>query len=208
MKPVILATLLPVIFITTIFGCSHSDKIANNTTTPVATDYSQKNTLDSFSLNQKADEAILVDGKNQTLATITSEKSGKFKILDSAGKNIGYVVAKKDSWKLKNSEQNQELYTLKKQDDGDYKLKDAVNQEIYRIKVRDDNFEIETPDKKSFYQVITKAGKTSLMNTANKTSFSPKSDLSPIAVACFGFDVLTREQQAGLAFAVNSTGGK
>jgi len=30
--------------------------------------------------------------------------------------------------------------------------------------------------------------------------------LTPIAIACFGFDVLTREQKAALAYAVNDSG--
>ena len=52
-----------------------------------------------------------------------------------------------------------------------------------------------------------KDGKTSLINSSGNTVFSTRSEISPIAFACFGLDVLTREQQAGLAYAVNLTGG-
>ncbi len=161
-----------------------------------------------FSLKQQADGAKLVDGKNQELAKIKIEKAGKIKIQGSSDKVLGYIVTETGSWKLKNPEQNQDLYILKKQTDGNYQLKDAANKEIYVIKAQDEGFEIKTPDKKLVYQVKAKEGKTSLRDAANKTIFSTKSELSSIAFACFGFDVITREQQAALAYAVNLTGGK
>ncbi|MDF5718013.1 MAG: hypothetical protein PUP93_30150, partial [Rhizonema sp. NSF051] len=80
--------------------------------------------------------------------------------------------------------------------------------EIYRIKQRNGGWEIESQDKKLLYTVKVKEGKTSLTDPSEKTIFSIKSDLSPLAFACFGFDVLTREQQAALAYAVNISRGE
>jgi len=163
---------------------------------------------DLFALKQQGYGAKLVDGKNQELAKIKTDKPGQLKIENSSDKVLGYVLTEKDFWKLKNPEQKQDLYILKKQSDGDYKLQDAAKKEIYLIKAQDNGLEIQTPDKKLVYQVKVKEGKTSLRDADNKTIFSTKSEFSSIAFACFGFDVITREQQAGLAYAVNSKGGQ
>ena len=123
-------------------------------------------------------------------------------------KILGYIIYEKSSWRLSNPEQNQESYILKLQSDGDYKLEDSAKKQIYQIKAQAQGFEIQTPDKKLVYLVRVKENKISLRNADNNTIFSTKSELSPIAFTCFGFDVLTREQQAGLAYVVNLTGGK
>ena len=125
------------------------------------------------------------------------------KIKDSADRAIGYVVTDAQSWKIKDASQNQELYVLQRQSDGDYKLKSGANQEIYRIKKRKYGFEIETPAKQSLYKIKSKDGKISLKNPSGKTVLYVKSGLTPIAIACFGFDALSREQKAALAYAVN-----
>lgn len=216
-------TLLTLFLIATIIGCGNDKsgkEVANQSisqNTPVATNvaaqqekikFKTEGGADLFSLKQEADGAKLVDGKNQELARIKTDTSGKIKIKDAAEKVLGYVVAENSKWKLKDADQNKDLYIFRRQNDGDYKLEDAAKKEIYRVKARTDGFEIETPDKKSVYQIKVKNGKISLRREGGKTVFSTKSQLSPIAFTCFGFDVLTREQQAALAYAVNSTGGK
>ncbi|MBW4554756.1 MAG: hypothetical protein KME59_02225 [Trichormus sp. ATA11-4-KO1] len=163
---------------------------------------------DLFALKQQADGAKLVDGNDQELARIKADKSGKIKIKNASDKVLGYVVTAKGYWKLENPEQSQDLYILRRQNDGNYQLENAAKKEIYQIKTRKDGWGIETPDKKLVYQVRIKAGKTSLRNASANTVFSTKSEISPIAFTCFGLDVLTREQQAALAYAVNLTGGQ
>lgn len=225
-KTAILQTLLSVFFIASTFGCNSGDKPVIKASKPnvvqtaaapannevaANTDkikFKTEGGADLFALKQEVDGAKLVDGKNQELAKIKTDKPGQIKIENSSDKVLGYVVTGKDSWNLKKSDQKQDLYILKKQSNGNYKLQDAAKKEIYLIKTQDNGFEIETLDKKLVYQVKVKEGKTSLRDGANKTILSTKSELSSIAFACFGFDVITREQQAGLAYAVNSTGGK
>jgi hypothetical protein len=236
MQIVILRGLITFLFIFATFGCSNSAKSptdispANVSQTvppstavskPEVSPVAQKNNTatdkikfktaggsDLFSLKQKADGAKLVDGQNQELARIKADKPGKIKIKNAADQVLGYVVTKKGDWKLKNPEQTQDLYILRRQDDGDYKLEDAAKKEVYRIKAKNKGLEIITPDKQLVYQVKVKGDKISLRKASDQTIFYSKSGLSPIAFACFGFDVLTREQQAALAYAVNSTGGQ
>ncbi|MBW4641905.1 MAG: hypothetical protein KME23_02595 [Goleter apudmare HA4340-LM2] len=234
MKIAILQSLITVLFIVASFGCSNPKSTdtfipgvsqtvppTTDVSKPEATPVAQSNVTatdkikfktaggsDLFSLKQQADGTKLVDGQNQELARIKTDKPGKIKIKNVSEKVLGYVVTAKGSWKLKNPEQNQDLYILRRQNDGDYKLEDAAKKEVYRIRASNDGLKIETPDKQLVYQVKVKGDKTSLRKASAQTIFYTKSGLTPIAFACFGFDVLTREQQAALAYAVNSTGGQ
>ncbi|MFH7030872.1 MAG: hypothetical protein ACHBN1_37375 [Heteroscytonema crispum UTEX LB 1556] len=226
MKKVILI-FVTVVLIGAIFGCSSGNKSASDVSTPntqttsvnqgtpasnvaASTEKIKFKTAggsDLFSLKQVADGAKLVDANEKELARIKTDKPGKIKLKNADDKVLGYVVAEKGYWKVENPEQNKELYILRRQDDGNYKLEDGAKKEIYIINASKNGLEIGTPDKKLVYGVKVKEGKTSL-NASGKTVFSTKSNLSPIAFACFGFDVLTREQQAALAYAVNLTGGQ
>jgi hypothetical protein len=223
MNGIIFRSLVTLFLIATIIGCG-SNKSGNDVSnssvsqnSPVATNvaaqqekikFKTEGGTDLFSLKQEADGAKLLDGKNQELARIKTDTSGKIKIKNASEKVLGYVVTEQGYWKLKDANQSKDLYIFRRENNGDYKLEDAAKKEIYRVKARNDGFEIETPGKNSVYQIKVKNEKISLRRGAGKTVFSTKSQLSPIAFTCFGFDVLTREQQAALAYAVNLTGGK
>src|SRR6476469_4466678 len=170
--------------------------------------FKQENGTEAFVLKFMPDGAKLVDGKNQELARFNVDSQRKVKIKNAADQVLGYVVPENGYWKLENSDQSQELYVMRRQADGDYKLETGKNQPVYRIKARDYGFEIETPQKQSLYKVKVKEGKTSLRNANDQTVLSTKSNLAPIAIAPFGFDQLSREQQAALAYALNQAGGQ
>ena len=162
---------------------------------------------EAFALKPKEDGAKLVDANDKELARLNVDEGQKVKIKDAGDRVLGYVVPEENYWKIKNAEQTKELYILRRQDDGDYKLEDGANKEIYRIKKRDYGLEIETPTKQSLYKVKIKDDKTSLRDASDKTVLYTKSGIAPMAIASFGFDVLSREQKAALAYAVNRSGG-
>lgn len=170
--------------------------------------FKQENGTEAFVLKLMPDGAKLVDATNKELARLNVDSQQKIKIKNAADQVLGYVVPENDYWKLKNADQSQELYVMRRQADGDYKLETGTNQPIYRIKARDYGFEIETPEKQSLYKVKVKEGKVSLRNANDQTVLSTKSNLAPIAIAPFGFDQLSREQQAALAYALNQAGGQ
>ncbi len=163
---------------------------------------------EAFSLKAMSDGAKLVDAADQELARFNVDAQQKIKIKNAADQVLGYVVPEAGYWKLENAEQSQELYVLRQQDDGDFKLETGDNQPIYRIKKREYGFEIETPQKQSLYKVKVKEGKTSLRNAQDQTILSTRSSVRPEAIAVFGFDKLSPEQQAALAYAVNRSGGQ
>ncbi|MEA5582954.1 hypothetical protein VB620_16590 [Nodularia harveyana UHCC-0300] len=163
---------------------------------------------DLFSLKQKDNGIKLVDSNEQELARIRENTPGIMKIKNASEQVLGYLIREKGQWKLENPSRNLGLYTLKRHNNIHYTLEDAANKTIYEIKIQKGSWEINTADKNLVYQVNIKDGKTSLINSSATAIFYTKSAISPIAFACFGFDVLTREQQAALAYAVNLTGGK
>lgn len=192
---------------------SQTSPVAQNNSSSVVTNtekikFKQEGGAEDFALKPEADGAKLLDGKDKELARFNVDREGKVKIKNPADKVLGYVVTKGGYWKIENADQTKELYVLRRQNDGDYKLENGADQEIYRIKARDYGFEVESPDKQSLYKVKVKNGKTSLINAADKPVFSTKSQVNPAAIACFGFDVLSKEQKAALAYAVNRSGGK
>lgn len=180
----------------------------NTKTTLNTLKFKQGSGAEAFSLKVKADGAKLVDPANAELARITVDDGQKVKIKNAQDQPLGYVVKNGDHWKVEDAEQSKTLYVLRRQADGDYKLEDGQDQPIYRVKVRDYGFEIETPNKQSLYKVKVKEGKTSLRNAKDETMLSTKDAIAPIAFVAFGFDVLTPEQRAALAYAVNLTGGQ
>lgn len=161
---------------------------------------------DLFAVKQRPDGAKLVDAKEQELARIKTDESGVIKFKNAQDQVLGYVINSEGSWIVKNSEKK-DLYLLKRNKNNNYQLEDASQKLIYQITVNKTGLEIYTPDKKIVYQIRIKEDKISLRNASGSTVFSTKSNMSPIAFACFGLDALTREQQAALAYAVNLTGG-
>lgn len=161
----------------------------------------------AFDLKPQPDGAKWVDATNQEWLRLTIDATQKIKMKDRSDRVLGYVVPEAQSWKLKNADQRQELYQLRRQSDGDYKLETGADRLVYRIKVRNDGYEIQTADQKTLYKVKVKDGKRSLRSAAGQTVLYTKSEFAPAAIACFGFDVLSREQKAALAYTVNRSGG-
>ncbi|HEY9799186.1 MAG TPA: hypothetical protein V6D25_02420 [Leptolyngbyaceae cyanobacterium] len=219
MKRIFLNLLVSSLLLASIVGCSNQAPNAiatpDATATPVVANVETSDKIkfkteggsDLFSLKKEQDGAKLVDGKNQEIARIKADKAGKIKLKDAQDKVLGYVAVSQGNWKVENPDGKQDLYILSQQGNN-YQLTDGGKKEIYTIKSNEKGLEIARSDAGIVYQVRIKEGKISLRNPSGKTVFSTKSNISPIAFACFGFDVLTREQQAALAYAVNSTGGR
>ena len=168
----------------------------------------QNDDTELFSIKFQEDGAKLLDSANAELARFIVYESNKVKIKSATDEVLGYVVPSEGKWQVKNAEQDQNLYILRRQDDGDYKLDDGTNSTIYRVQVRAYGYEIETSEKQSLYAVKQKGPKISLDNVDAETVIFTKADVIPMAIAPFGFDVLTKEQQAALSYALTVSGGR
>ncbi|MEM8720529.1 MAG: hypothetical protein AAGE84_14695 [Cyanobacteria bacterium P01_G01_bin.39] len=165
-----------------------------------------ENGEEAFSLKPKENGIKIEDADGSEIARLTVDEQRKIKIKNAADKTLGYVVSKDKYWKIENSAQTEELYILRQQADGDYKLETEGNRQIYRIKRRDYGWEIETPQKESLYKVKAKENKIVLRDKNEATVIKTKSDIPLLAVACFGFDILTQKQQSALAYAIALAG--
>jgi hypothetical protein len=212
-----------VILVTAILGCSNNqsiNKISKDqiAPTPIQTtnvvDQTEKIKFrtefgaDLFALKQQANGAKLVDGNDEELAKMRENTPGKIKIKNNAEQVLGYVIREKGLWRLENQVSSASLYTLKRENAASYMLVDATNKPIYHITKQNNSWEVNTANKNLVYQVRIRDGKTSLRNSSATTVFYTRGKISPVAFACFGLDVLTREQQAALAYAVNLTAGE
>jgi len=142
-----------------------------------------------YSIKFRADGAKLVDDEERELARYNYSK-GKVKIKDADDNVLGYIVG--DAKKLKVEDASQEItfFKMQSQDDGDWKLEDRQDKLVYRIKKRDYGYELETPDKKRFRKVKSDQGKISLRDPNEKTIYSTKDDIKPLAVACLGCEMV------------------
>ncbi len=165
--------------------------------------FKQEGGDERFTLKYKSDGAKLEAASGDEIARLKVDPDNKVKIKDAKDTVLGFVVPTTGAWKIENAEQSEELYILRQQDDGDYKLETGKDEPVYRIKARDYGYEIESPDKASLYKIKNKKGKVSLRNADDQTVLYTKDNIDPIAIAPFGFDVLSQEQQAALAYAVS-----
>ncbi|WP_052128982.1 hypothetical protein [Neosynechococcus sphagnicola] len=161
-----------------------------------------------LTLKLLGDGGTLLNASEQELVRLQAEEGGKIKIKDTANQPLGYVISQSGTWTVKTADQSQALLILRRQPDGDYTLATGDNQPLYRINVRDDGLDIVTPDQRLRYQVIVNNDTISLRDHQGQTVLLTKAQILPLAIACFGFDRLSREQQAALAYGVNASGGR
>jgi hypothetical protein len=193
------------------FNVSNAPATISNTVQPAqATQkikFKREGGADAFSLKPAPDGAKLVDAAEKEIARF-NQTNNKIKIKNEADQVLGYIVIEAGYWKLENAEQTQELYILRRQEDGDYKLETGTDQAVYRIKKRDYGFEVETPNKESLYKIKIKDDKLVLRDASDQTKlYTKSSEFKPIALVCFGFDMLSLEQRAAFAYALNQSGG-
>jgi len=182
----------------------NSSPSVNNLTNKVK--FKLENGNEAFSLKPKDNGIKVESADGSEIARLTVDEERKIKIKDAADTTLGYVVSKDKYWKIENPEQTKELYILRQQTDGDYKLETGSDRQIYRLKRRDYGWEIETPQKESLYKVKTKDNKIVLRDKDEVTVIKTEANFSLLALACFGLDVLTQEQQSALAYAITLAG--
>jgi hypothetical protein len=144
----------------------------------------------------------LINGTGQTEATMTVSPDGKLITIASGTKTLGYVALfRADELKLEDSARK-ELFALKQEADGHYKLKDASGQTVYKIKIEQYGLKIEDAKQQTVYKVHRHEDKLSLKGLSTAVVLSTKAQVPPMALACFGFDSLSRPQRAALAYAL------
>ncbi|MEO1134897.1 MAG: hypothetical protein AAFX40_19625 [Cyanobacteria bacterium J06639_1] len=160
---------------------------------------------EALSVKPRDNGAKVVDGAENELVRLTID-GNKIKLKDAEDEVLGYVVVDSSKLKLTNADRSTDLFVVRLQEDGDYKLESGTDEFIYRIKQRDYGYEIESPDDRSLYKVKIKDGKLSLRDASDRTILSTRDELSPVAMTAFGFEVMSPEQQAAIAYALHLAG--
>jgi hypothetical protein len=179
-----------------------------NENSPQNIKFKYRQGTEAFTIKPRENGAKLEAADGKKLARFTKAGSGKFKIKNATDGISGYVTIEPGVWTLKNLEDNKVLYILRSQKDGTYKLETAANKEIYQVQVKESGWEIKTTENGLIYKIKDKDKKISLTNSKDEVLIYTKANILPIVVACFGFDILTKEQQAALAYAVNLSENK
>lgn len=151
----------------------------------------------------KPSGAKFIDNANGDLTQLILDENQNVQIRDAQNQTVGYVVAQGETWQIQPPQRSKALFTLEPQADGGFRLERSSGTALYQIRPIDQGYAITAADKQLLYTVTTQNGKTALKNPRGETLFSTQAEMSPIAIATFGFDAITPAQQAALAYAVN-----
>jgi hypothetical protein len=154
-----------------------------------------------FALAGTKHQGELVDGSEKVSFSVSAD--GKVIEIQSGGKSIGFVsMPNANEWKIKDATKR-ELYELKREADGHYKLKDGAGIELYKVKSESYGWKIKDKTDQAIYKVHNEDGKISLKSASGAMVAETKAGIPPIALACFGFDALSKPQKAALAYALS-----
>ncbi|NEO88118.1 MAG: hypothetical protein F6J87_28265 [Spirulina sp. SIO3F2] len=159
-----------------------------------------------FLIQPQVTGAQLVTAKGIQLAQFTFTDD-TIKLTNAIGQNVGQVVIYRDRWQLEASDQTGTIAILRRQAEGRYALETPTFQPLYRLQAHSSGLSLETPDQQVLYDVQTISNQKVLRNASGQSMLTSSGNVNALALACFGFDLLTRKQQAALAYAVHISAG-
>lgn len=146
------------------------------------------------------------DGGGNEIRKLSFKLSDDGRILkatDANGAVVTFVGISHHStlWELMDQQQRI-LFSLKYNDDrAVYKLRTPDGATVYKIRVEPYGLKIKNDNEIGLYKVRTEKNKVNLESAADgKTVLSADIHVPPIAVACFGMDILNQDQKAALAY--------
>lgn len=155
-------------------------------------------------LRIKENEATLESGAESFDLITNADQS--VQVEDAAGAALALVTTGDEQWVVGNANQPEESYVLRRFSDGNYQFETADGEAVYGIQERAYGFEITAPDETSLYQLRLKDERLVLRSAENQTVMVTRDALVPAAMLPFAFDVLSSEQQVGLAYAIHQSG--
>lgn len=159
-----------------------------------------------FYIRPRSNGIKLERAQGGTLANLIVDFQGKINLQTAAGSVLGRALGKDNYWHLEDGEETKILYILSQNTDGSYKLESGKKREIYRIVPAENNgWEIYTAEQEFIYKASTKNNKNILQDANGRTILTVDADFPLLAMACYGFEILDRSQQSGLAYAIGLT---
>jgi hypothetical protein len=163
----------------------------------------------TVSIRPAENGAELVDGSGQTVATYAmteADDAQKVEIKDASGQVTGYINIKGRTYTVEDASQ-QPLYLFRTGGEQRHRFVNPADENLYVLKVNDSGYVIRNAEK----QVTARAkggNKQAVLQSAEKQPVLQAQAMSPLALAVFGFEELSQEQQGALAYAVNLRGGR
>lgn len=154
-----------------------------------------------LTIQPQATGARVVTSQGIQLAELTIA-GDKIRLANAIGQHVANVVVYRDRWRLETPDQTEIMTLRRHQAPERYQLKTPTFQPLYRLQGDASGWSLVTPDHQMLYEVQPLNQQLGLRNAAGYTVLTSSGNVNAIALACFGLDVLTREQQAALAYAV------
>lgn len=162
---------------------------------------------DVLILQVQGDDATIEAESGAASFALTTAPDQSVQVNDAAGASLAVVTVGDGQWVVSHASQPEESYILSRSSDGNYQFETADGDAIYRIQKRAYGFEVTAPDETSLYKVRVKGERLVLRSAENQTVMVTRDTLVPAAMLPFAFDVLSPEQQFGLAYALHQAGG-
>lgn len=160
----------------------------------------------NFYIRPRSNGVKLERGQGGTIVNLLIDFRKELSIETPAGLILGHILSHDNYWKIEDGEETKILYLLRQETDGNYILESGDNRELYRIKQQDYGLEILTPQQESIYKVTSENNKNILQNASGKIILMTDADYPLLAMACYGFEILDRNQQSGLSYAIILSG--
>ena len=156
-----------------------------------------------FSLHFKSTGGKLLDHSRAVITNLILQDDGAIKLTDSNQNIVGYISRANDSVHIEDPKRAKTLFLFSTAEDGIALLTRSDGSTVYILESTDTGYTV-TSDKDVLYAVQVQKGKGQLQTTDGQAVIRTDSEITPAALAVFGFDKLTKAQQAGLAYALST----
>ena len=155
-----------------------------------------------FSLQFKSSGGKLLDASGNVIANLILQCDGAVKLTDANNNVVGYVNQTEDAVLIESPKRSKTLFSFVQQSDGNALLTRNNGSTVYQLTATDDGYSVDS-GKAALYAVQAKKGSGQLQTTNGQTVMAADGEITPAALAAFGFEKLSQAQQAGLAYALS-----
>ena len=155
----------------------------------------------AFSLQFKSGGGKLIDQAGKVITSLILEADGALRLTDSNNKTVGYVIQDGNTVQIEDAKQTKVLFSFVQEADGNALLLRSDGSTMYKLSAIEGGYAVES-DKTSQYQALTNKGTGQLQTPEGERIVTTDSEISPEALASFGFEKLSQAQRAGLAYAL------
>lgn len=156
-----------------------------------------------FSLQFKSTGGKLLDSSGKVITNLILQSDGAIRLTDENSNIVGYVSRVDNSLQIEGPKRTKTLFSFSTETDGSALLTRSNGSTVYQLDTTETGY-IVASDKAALYAVQTQKGAGQMQTTDGQVVIGTDSAIAPSALAIFGFEKLTKAQQAGLAYAIST----